>query len=97
MPTRALNHPCQQRSLLEFLWRQKVDQIVAQSLELYEAAPPVDFMPDWQDEAACRDRRLARLRAGVLRAHEELAEIEAAIKGSDHGTPDLHEDSMSCA
>jgi hypothetical protein len=67
-------------SRLELLWRQKVDQIVAKSLELYEAAPPVDFMPDLQDEAACHDRRVARLRQGLLRAHEELTEIEAAIE-----------------
>jgi hypothetical protein len=100
MPTQALTLPRQQRSRLEFLWRQKVDQVVARSLELYEAAPPVEFMPDWRDDAVCRDRRVARLRARVLRAHEELAEIEAAIKASDqagHASQPLHEDSMSGA
>jgi RNA polymerase-binding transcription factor len=67
------------RARLEIMWRRTVDEIVADSLALYEAAPPAEFVPEWQDEIARGDGQVARLRDTVLRLHETRAEIEAAI------------------
>jgi RNA polymerase-binding transcription factor len=67
------------RTRLEVMWRRTVDEIVAESLALYEAAPSAEFVPERQDEVARGDAHVARLRDTVLRLHEERAEIEAAI------------------
>jgi len=73
------------RTRLEALWRRTVDEIVATSLALYEAAPPAEFSPEWQDAMAHGGGRVARLRDAVLRLHEARAEIEAAIERISSG------------
>ncbi len=62
------------------LWRRTVDQVVTASMALYEAAPPAEFLPVWQDHAACGNAEVDGLRNAVLQAHGERAEIEAAIQ-----------------
>lgn len=72
------------RTRLEQIWRVKVDQIVALSMACHEIAPSLSdpVMPALAalaGSSAGRGDPLAHVAGRLLLAHDELAEIEAAM------------------